>query len=221
MNFPDLLLPSNLLWAANAVTALILFHSARKAAWRSLAAPMLHVFLGACVTLGVLWSIKAGIKPGLNFHLLGATLLTLMFGPYLALIALALVLALATLFGFSGGESYGINFVLMALLPVAISHAIFRWSDRKLPNHFFIYVMVDGFFAAALTMAALGFATCFILAEAGAYTADYLRSEYLPFYMLMAWSEALLTGMAVTLMAAYRPRWLVTFDDQRYLKSKR
>ena len=34
-------------------------------------------------------------------------------------------------------------------------------------------------------------------------------------------SEAVLTGMAVTLMAAYRPSWLVTFDDQRYLKVRR
>lgn len=221
MNFPDLLLPTNLLWAANALSALTLIHSLRKAEWRMLSASMLHVFLGACVTLGLLWSIKAGIKPGLNFHVLGATLLTLMFGPYLALIAMALVLLLVTLFGASGLESYGMNFLLMALLPVIVSHAIFRWSDRKLPNHFFIYVMVDGFFAAALAMATLGFATCFILAEAGAYTASYLRSEYLPFYMLMAWSEALLTGMGVTLMAAYRPEWLTTFDDRRYLKTRR
>jgi uncharacterized membrane protein len=221
VNFPDPLLPTNLLWAANAFGALTLLHSARKADWRTLATPLLHVFLGACVALGLLWSIKAGIKPGLNFHVLGATLLTLMFGPYLALIAMALVLLLVTLAGAAGMESYGINFLLMALLPVGISYAIFRWADRKLPNHFFVYVMVDGFFAAALAMALLGFATCFILAEAGAYTTHYLRSEYLPFYMLMAWSEALLTGMAATLMAAYRPEWLATFDDRRYLKTKR
>jgi len=144
-----------------------------------------------------------------------------MFGPYLALIALALVLLLATAFGLSGLESYGINFVLMALLPVLISHGLFRWADRKLPNHFFIYVLVDGFFTGAVAMAALGFASCFILSEAGAYSSSYLHSEYLPFYMLMAWSEALLTGMAVTLMAVYRPHWLVTFDDQRYLKVRR
>ena len=67
-------------------------------------------------------------------------------------------------------------------------------------------------------MAALGLTICFVLSEAGAYTQDYLHSEYLPFYILMAWSEAVLTGMAVTLMAAYRPDWLVTFDDKRYLK---
>ena len=121
MNFPDLLLPTNRLWAANALSALTLIHSLRKADWRMLSASLLHVFLGACVTLGLLWSIKAGIKPGLNFHVLGATLLTLMFGPYLALIAMALVLLLVTLFGASGLESYGINFLLMALLPVIVS----------------------------------------------------------------------------------------------------
>lgn len=221
MNFPDLLLPTNLLWAANAVALLVLLHCARQARWRILSSTMLNVFLGFCVSLGVLWSIRAGIKPGLNFHVLGATVLTLMFGPYLALIALALVLLLATAFGLSGLESYGINFVLMALLPVFISHSLFRWADRKLPNHFFIYVLVDGFFAGAVAMAALGFASCFILSEAGAYSSSYLHSEYLPFYMLMAWSEALLTGMAVTLMAVYRPHWLITFDDQRYLKVRR
>ena len=221
MNLPDLLLPTNLLWSANALTLFTLFHAARKAAWRALAGDLLNIFLAACVTLGLLWSIKAGIKPGLNFHVLGATALTLMFGPYLALIALALVLGLATLFGLSGLESFGINFILMALLPVAITQLIFQWADRKLPNHFFVYVMLDGFFAAALAMGALGFAICFILSEAGVYTHHYLRSEYLPFYILMAWSEAVLTGMAVTLMAAYRPSWLVTFDDQRYLKVRR
>ena len=218
MNLPDLLLPTNLLWSANALTLLALIHSARKAVWRTLSGSLLHIFLAACVTLGLLWSIKAGIKPGLNFHILGATALTLMFGPHLALIALALVLGLATMFSLSGLESYGINFILMALIPVVISQLIFQWADRKLPNHFFIYIMLDGFFAAAMTMGALGFATCFILAEAGIYTQHYLRSEYLPFYILMAWSEALLTGMAVTLMAVYRPDWLVTFDDKRYLK---
>lgn len=36
----------------------------------------------------------------------------------------------------------------------------------------------------------------------------------------MAWSEAVLTGMAITLMAVYRPAWLMTFSDQRYLHKK-
>jgi uncharacterized membrane protein len=35
----------------------------------------------------------------------------------------------------------------------------------------------------------------------------------------MGWSEAMLTGMAVSLMAVYRPAWVSTFDDARYLQN--
>jgi uncharacterized membrane protein len=33
----------------------------------------------------------------------------------------------------------------------------------------------------------------------------------------MAWSEAVTTGMAITLMVVYRPQWVSTFDDKAYL----
>jgi uncharacterized membrane protein len=37
--------------------------------------------------------MKAGVKPGLNLHLLGATMFTLMFGRQLAIVGFSLVLA--------------------------------------------------------------------------------------------------------------------------------
>jgi uncharacterized membrane protein len=36
----------------------------------------------------------------------------------------------------------------------------------------------------------------------------------------MSWAEALLTGMVMTMMVIYRPDWVVTFDDARYLENK-
>jgi uncharacterized membrane protein len=42
----------------------------------------------------------------------------------------------------------------------------------------------------------------------------------LPFYFLMDWAEAFATGMMVTLMVVYRPEWVATFDDARYLGMK-
>jgi len=168
----------------------------------------------------VLWNIKTGIKPGLNFHMLGATALTLMFGPELALVGMALVLLGSTLAGFSGTWTFSLNALLMGVLPVLVSHAVYRLADTRLPNHFFVYVFVNGFFGAALAMASAGFVATALLGAAGAYSFSYLYGEYLPFYMLLAWSEALLTGMAVTLMAVYRPEWIGTFDDARYLRGK-
>ncbi|WP_254258543.1 energy-coupling factor ABC transporter permease [Methylovorus sp. MM2] len=222
MNFPDSLLPVNLMWAANAFTFFLLVVAARTAPWSHLKQhDLLHVFFGFVVSLMLIWSVKAGIRPGLNFHLLGATVLTLMFGWQLALIALLLVLLCITLFGMAGWEALGLNFMMMVAIPVIFSYILFRWVDRKLPNHLFIYIFISSFACAAIAITLCGFFSTFILSESGVYPLSYLRQNYLAYYIFMAWSEALLTGMAVTLMTAFRPHWLMTFSDERYLKIRR
>lgn len=192
----------------------------RRAAWKVLAQPgNLNVFLGATVVLLGLWLIKAGIRPGLNFHLLGATALTLMFRPWFAILALALVIAGLTI---HTGQyaAYPANVLLMAILPVSISWAIYRFVDRKMPNHMFIYIFLNCFFGAGITIALVGIASTFLATALGIYRLDYLLDNYLPFYMLMAWAEAFATGMILTLLVVYKPEWVATFDDLRYLHSK-
>jgi uncharacterized membrane protein len=59
------------------------------------------------------------------------------------------------------------------------------------------------------------------MAVAGAYPLDYLLVYYTPYAaLLIAWAEAFSTGMAITVMAVYRPAWLETFDDVKYLQNK-
>jgi uncharacterized membrane protein len=36
----------------------------------------------------------------------------------------------------------------------------------------------------------------------------------------MGWSEAVLTGMLATLLVVYKPEWVATFDDARYIRNK-
>lgn len=221
MNFPDTLLPGVLLWTGNALALFALLAALRRAPLDTLKRPeLLNVWLGAAVALMLVWSIKTGIKPGLNFHLLGSTLLTLMFGPWLALAVLAVVLMAVTLAGAAGWASLGVNFLLMAALPVMLSHALFRLADTRLPNHFFVYIFVNAFLGAGLAMAACGLAATLLLTGAGVYSSNYLGSQYLPYFILMAWSEAMLTGMVITLMVVYRPDWVATFDDTRYINRK-
>jgi uncharacterized membrane protein len=221
MNLPDNLIPAGWLLAGLALFLPVLTYAIRFAPWRRLhRSAQLHLWLGAIVALMVLWNLKTGIKPGLNFHMLGATALTLMFGPELAIVAMTLVLLGATLAGFSGLWTYPLNALVMGVLPVVVSHGIYRLVETRLPNHFFIYVFVNAFFGGALAMAATGLTATAILAASGAYPASYLYREYLPFFVLLGWSEALLTGMAVTLMVVYRPEWIGTFDDLRYLRNK-
>ena len=75
MNFPDALFPQA--WALGAVFPLLAawLWSIRTAPWKRLAdSAQLNVWLGTVVLLTLVWSMKAGVKPGLNLHLLGATM---------------------------------------------------------------------------------------------------------------------------------------------------
>lgn len=219
MNFPDHLLPTAWLWPGWGLFALAFFWAVRTAPWSRLKdAGRLNLWLGACVLLMAVWSIKTGIKPGLNFHLLGATAMTLMFGPQLALIGLAIVLAAVTLAGMSGWQAFGWNALCMGILPVAVSYGMYWLADRKLPNHLFVYIFLNAFLGGALAMATAGLGGTLLLRLSGVYLAAYLYNEYLPYFILMAWSEAVTTGMAMTMMVVYQPQWVCTFDDKRYLK---
>jgi len=220
MNLVSGNIPAHWQWLLWLSSALIGGLVAWRARWGMMADQRnLNIFLGATVAVLALWLIKAGIKPGLNFHLLGATALTLMFRPLFALFGLALVIAAIT---FWHGEyaAFAPNLLIMGVVPVAVSWTIYRFVDRRLPNHFFIYVFLNAFFGAAVAISAVGFASTGFVALSGVYPLDYLLQEYLPYYLLMAWSEAFLTGMIVTLMVVYKPEWVATFDDKRYIEGK-
>ena len=220
MNLVSANIPAAWLWILWGLAAAVGFLVVRRAGWRMLLKPAnLNVFLAASVAVLGLWLIKTGIKPGLNFHLLGATALTLMFRPLFALLAIALITAAVTLWH---GEyaAFPANWLIMGVVPVGVSWALYRFIDRKLPNHLFIYVFLNGFFGGALAVMAVGLASTGFAALAGAYPLAYLLDEYLPYYLLMAWSEAFATGMLITVMVVYKPEWVATFDDRRYLLDK-
>jgi uncharacterized membrane protein len=221
MNFPAGLFPSD--WYSAGWLPLLpaLAWSMRTAQWRRLAeSAQLNVWLGTIVALVVLWSMKAGVQPGLDFHVLGAAAFVLMFGPQLATIGMCIVLAAVTFNGSAAWSAYALNAIVMVLVPVATAHAVLRLAERRLPNHFFIYIFFDAFLGAALTIVATGLAATLLMATVGIYSADYLLSQYLPFIILLGFSEATLTGMCLTILVVYRPAWVGTFDDARYLLNK-
>lgn len=221
MNLPDTLLGEGWYWAAWAVWLPLFLRSLVKAPWSAIReSEQLNVWLGMIVLLILIWSLKAGVKPGLSLHLLGATVFTLSFGPHLAFVGLSLVLLGITVNGESGFFAYAINALLTVGIGVMLSQALYRLVLRLLPRHFFVYVFINGFFAAALTVLGVGLAATLLLGIARAYEWEYLATEYLPYFILLGFSEAWLSGMLVTIFAVYRPDWIVTFDDSSYLTNK-
>jgi uncharacterized membrane protein len=221
MNFSDEILPAALVVSGHLVYWPVLLFAALRAPWWHLKdSESLHVLLGAAVAVLVLWMIQAGVASGIKLHLLGATILTLMFGWQFAILSLTLVLLGTTLNGSGGWLAFGINGLLLAVLPVVASWWIYRLVDRYLPNHFFIYVFGCAFFGGAFSIGIVGSATIAVLALSDVYPIDYLLEHYLVFYVLMLFPEAFITGALMTILVAYRPQWVSSFSDERYLKNK-
>lgn len=210
-------LPSDWLIPLWATAVLLLLVMAKRLNWKRLRQQDdLNIFLGATVAVLGLWMIHTGIRPGLSFHLLGASALTLMFGPWFALLAFALINAALALWQ-GQINAWPINWLIYGALPILFSWRLYRFVDRHVTNHFFIYIFLNAFFGAALAVSLTGLASTGFLAFSGAYTLDYLLDQYLPYCLLMAWAEAFSTGMLITVIVVYKPAWIATFDDRRYL----
>lgn len=221
MNLTDNLLGETWYWAAWIAWVLLFARSVWRAPWKRFReSEQSNLWLGMVVLLVLVWSLKAGVKPGLALHLLGANVFMLAFGPHLAFIGLSMVTLGITLNGAAGTFAYAANALLLAGAPVLLSYYLFRILSTRLPQHFFIYIFVNGFISAGLVIIGVGVLSTAVLGMAGAYPWDYLLEEYFPYYFLLAFSESWLSGMLITLFVVYRPQWVVTFDDSRYLTGK-
>jgi uncharacterized membrane protein len=203
------------LWGLWIVTLLPLL---TKRAWVPLRQPArLNLWCAAVAVIFTLWCIRYSVKPGLMLHLLGATILMLMFGPRLAQLALYLVMAGVGATGIAHFDGYPANALLAGSVPVWVSWLLLRLTERRLPANIFVFIFVAGFLSAALAMASSAAATVALHAAAGTYAVAYLTEYYLPYALLLSWGEAFITGMAMALMVAYYPQWVLMFDDKRYL----
>ncbi len=221
MNIRFDLLPAPWHWTAAALYGILLLHLVRRAPWARLKdATQLNAWLGTCVMLMVLWSVKTSLLPGVEYHYLGATLLTLMFGWRLAMAGMSLVLAASTLGGAIDPPSYPLNALVTGFVPVGVSHALLKGSERFLPPNFFIYVFLPGYWGAALAMICTVLAGWALLWLGGAYPFHTVADRYFPLLLLLAVPEGMITGMLIALLVVFRPAWVSTFDDDRYLKGR-
>jgi uncharacterized membrane protein len=219
MDLPAVLFPPWLLIATMVLSGLLLGFAASRVHWRTLNAATCNAWMGACVLLLGLWLLKGGLKPGLSFHMLGATVLTLLMGPWLAMLAMAVVLLALAAGGHGDLLSVGLNWLCGAALPVALSAGLLQLARRCLPTQLFVYVFINAFIAGGLSLLLSGVAGMLALGMSAAYGWDYLLDEALPFYFLLSWSEAFTSGLTIAILVVYRPQWVSTFDDQAYLGS--
>ncbi|MBX9605806.1 MAG: energy-coupling factor ABC transporter permease [Gammaproteobacteria bacterium] len=221
MELSDALLPASWRVAGGLLYAALALVVLRRMPWYWLGRRDVPArFAAFTVAVLALWQLRAALGDAPAMHLLGATLLTLAFGPALATFALSLVLAGATYKAAQGWGCFGLNGLLLVMLPVGVSYAWARVTERLLPRHVFVYFFVAAFFGAAVSAAVSALAVGAVLALGGAVSRVALVGNYLPTSLLMLFPEAFLTGGFVTLAVAYKPHWLVSFRDRDYLEER-
>jgi uncharacterized membrane protein len=226
VNFTDGLFGDFWAYGAFFPYVLLLLWAVRTAPWKRLTDnDQMHAWMGAIVVLTMMWSLKAGAKPGLHLHFLGAAAFTLMFGRQLAIIGFSIVLAAVTfnagLKGIAGWQAYALNAWAFIVVPVFVAHWVWRLVENYLPPNIFVFFFVAAFFGGALTVISSGLFGSALFWGAGIYNVDMLVSDYLLFHILLGFAEAWLNGAAITLMVVYLPRWVGSFDDRRYLWQKK
>jgi uncharacterized membrane protein len=221
MAFPQAHFPVAWLLPSLLVLVILLGSAVYTAPWQSIRDKgLVNVYLAACVVLLILWRLKAGMAHDLSFHFLCLTAMTLMFGWQLALLCAAMIIAALTFAGLTGWQVYALNVIIDGAVPVLFSYLFFRFVDRQLPNHFFIYVFISAFLGGALAVTLRNMALGVTALLSGTYGTGDLQVNLLPVLLMQFFPEGMLNGVAMTIFVVYRPHWVSTFDDQRYLHNK-
>ena len=175
------------------------------------------VWLSVWAVLPLLWSADRHAASAMIQPWSGASLLVLLAGWPLAVLALA-----ATALGLVALNAIGFDQsvtrlawlgIAPACLALGLGAAVRRW----LPHHVFVYIFARAFFGTLLATVGGGMLELWRHGAAAGLTAgDQLLARW-----LAAWGEAIVTGMLVSIFVAFRPRWLATYSDALYLPPRR
>lgn len=176
-----------------------------------------NAWFATCVLVMLMWQINFDVIPGLSFHQIGATILTLMFRWQFAVMSQALVLIGVTLYSDADWAAFAANAWLTGVIPISFSFLVWRLSEMYLPANYFVYIFVAAFLNAGLSIAVVGVFSYLVLSwtMVGFHTAPMM--EFPQIFLLLMFPEAFLCGLTMTMLVVYRPQWVATFSDKRYL----
>jgi uncharacterized membrane protein len=176
---------------------------------------LLTPLLATLVVLPWLWALPALHRMPLQLQWSGAVLVLLMLGWPLAVPTLLAVGALAWAISPMTAEAALAQAVWQGVVPATLALAAGAAIRRWLPPNPFVYVLGRGFlgavvclFVSRLLAQALGTPLPSSPGAMGMVVAQWL----------MAWGDAFLTGMLTAIFVAFKPEWLLTWSDRRYLE---
>ncbi|MBP6899043.1 MAG: hypothetical protein KBC73_03080 [Burkholderiaceae bacterium] len=163
--------------------------------------------------LPLLWAADQVARIPILQPLSGASLLVLLAGWPLAMLAMVPVALVTAVVGGLAPDQALHRLVWLGVVPGTLALGLGAALRRWLPQHLFIYILGRGFFATWIAAASAGaLALAVTGAPPGSEPADLLIGR-----LLAASGEAFLTGMFAAIFVAFRPQWLATYSDRLYL----
>lgn len=181
--------------------------------------PLIHPWLGSMVLLPLLWGTDHLLPNGMSMHVSSACLMTLMFGWPLAMWSL---LPAALMAGWMGhghfpplGEVVS-HLTWLGLVPGTLGLFIGLAIRRLLPRHVFVFILGQAFLGSIIAVVLTGA----LALLAGRKPDVFATLEWMLGYTLVAWGEGFSTGMLIAIFVAFKPQWVLTYSDERYLPGR-
>jgi uncharacterized membrane protein len=222
VNLPAQFFNNDWLWLSNMLFGYILYRAVSRAPWRTVLnnAFMVNALVGLTIGAFFFWQMNVGIRPGINFHVLGSTLFMLMFGSHVATVAITVVMLATWLRTDAALITLGLNGLLMIVLPVIFGDWLLRYSKRNLPKNLFLFVLWNGFACGAFSIILNVVATTLLLLALSPHTWPQIKHYYLVATPLIMLAEAFTTGMLITAFTVFQPEAVMNFSDKEYLNGK-
>ena len=170
--------------------------------------------LATLVVLPWMWALPTLHQMPLQLQWSGACLVLLMLGWPLAVLTLLAVGVITWLLSPSLSVPATLALTVWhGLVPATLAMGWGALLRRFLGTKVFVYLFGRGFFGTVVCLFIAG-----LLAQAAGEQLPGVQQELgKSARWLMAWGDAVVTGMLTAVFVAYRPQWLATWSDDLYL----
>ena len=146
------------------------------------------------------------VAAGTSGHLLGGALAAILGGPWVALLAMTVVLSLqAFIFADGGLSAIGLNILNMGVLTVVVGWLVFKIVLKVLPKKDTSVVAASAVAAfISVPMSAMGFVVQYAIGGSGIIELDKVLGAMLSVHILIGIGEAVISALTIGAVLATR-----------------
>lgn len=184
--------------------------------WRLLAnTALISPLLAALVITPWLWALPWLHRMPIQLQLSGACLIGLVLGWPLAVPVLCIVALTTGLIAPVPWQQQIDMALWLGIVPATLSFLLGMALRRWVWKNLFVYILGRAFLGTAICL--------FVSGALAQWSGQILTVTVEPDLAmvarwLLAWGDAVVTGMMVAVFVAFRPQWLATWSDRLYLR---